>query len=71
VEGHVRRGRRGGDVIAGRAVTTSPASAGTYVTLSGSGSSWASVALQQWAQDLEPNGLTVNFNPDGSAAGRG
>jgi ABC-type phosphate transport system substrate-binding protein len=51
--------------------TTSPASAGTYVTLSGSGSSWASVALQQWAQDLEPDGLTINFNPDGSAAGRG
>ncbi len=51
--------------------TTSPAEAGTYVTLSGSGSSWASVALQQWAQDLQPNGLTVNFNPDGSAAGRG
>jgi ABC-type phosphate transport system substrate-binding protein len=51
--------------------TTSSASAGTYETLSGSGSSWASVALQQWAQDLEPDGLTVNFNPDGSAAGRG
>jgi len=51
--------------------TTSTASAGTYVTLSGSGSSWASVALQQWAEDLEPDGLTVNFNPDGSAAGRG
>jgi ABC-type phosphate transport system substrate-binding protein len=49
----------------------SPASAGTYATLSGSGSSWAAVALDQWAQDLEPNGLTVNFNEDGSAAGRG
>jgi ABC-type phosphate transport system substrate-binding protein len=51
--------------------TASPASAGTYATLSGSGSSWASVALEQWAEDLEPNGLTINFNPDGSAAGRG
>jgi ABC-type phosphate transport system substrate-binding protein len=50
---------------------SSPASAGTYATLSGSGSSWAAVALDQWAQDLEPNGLTVNFNEDGSAAGRG
>ncbi len=49
----------------------SPASAGTYATLSGSGSSWAAVALDQWAQDLQPNGLTVNFNEDGSAAGRG
>ena len=50
---------------------TGTASAGTYATLSGSGSSWAAVALQQWAEDLQPNGLTVNFNPDGSAAGRG
>ena len=50
---------------------TSAANAGTYTTLSGSGSSWASVALQQWAEDLAANGLTVNFNPDGSASGRG
>jgi ABC-type phosphate transport system substrate-binding protein len=50
---------------------TSPAVAGTYATISGSGSSWASVALQQWAQDLAPDGLTINFNPDGSASGRG
>ncbi len=45
--------------------------ASTYATLSGSGSSWASVALTQWALDLQPNGLAVNFDPDGSAAGRG
>ncbi len=51
--------------------TVSPAWAGSYTTLSGSGSSWASVALQEWAQDLQPDGLTINFNPDGSAAGRG
>ena len=50
---------------------SSPASAGTYATLSGSGSSWAAVALNQWAEDLAPNGLTINFNEDGSASGRG
>ena len=50
---------------------SSPASAGTYATLSGSGSSWAAVALNQWAEDLAPDGLTVNFNEDGSASGRG
>jgi len=50
---------------------SSSASAGSFTTLSGSGSSWASVALAQWAQDVQPNGLTVNFNPDGSASGRG
>jgi ABC-type phosphate transport system substrate-binding protein len=72
--------RRRGPVWAGVTVflamlallaTCSPASAGSYVTLSGSGSSWASVALDEWAQDVQPNGLTVNFNPDGSASGRG
>ena len=31
---------------------SSPASAGTYMTLSGSGSSWAAVALDQWARDV-------------------
>jgi ABC-type phosphate transport system substrate-binding protein len=50
---------------------SSPASAGTYATLNGSGSSWAAVALNQWAQDLYPDGLVVNFNEDGSASGRG
>jgi len=50
---------------------TSPAMASGYETLSGSGSSWAAVALIQWANDLAPNGLTVNFLADGSATGRG
>jgi phosphate transport system substrate-binding protein len=47
-----------------------PADAATYVAISGSGSSWSAVALDQWQQDLRPNGLVVNYNPDGSAAGR-
>jgi ABC-type phosphate transport system substrate-binding protein len=46
------------------------ASAGSYVAISGSGSSWSSVALDQWSENLRANGLVVNFNPDGSAAGR-
>ena len=48
-----------------------PAEAGSFVSVSGSGSSWASVAIDQWAQDVRPNGIVVNYNPDGSAAGRG
>ncbi len=49
----------------------SPALAQTaYTAISGSGSSWSSVALMQWAENLHPNGITINFNPDGSAAGR-
>ena len=37
-----------------------PANAATYVAISGSGSSWSAVALDQWQQDLRPNGLVVN-----------
>lgn len=42
----------------------------TYVEINGSGSTWSSVALEQWAQNLHADGLTIQFNPDGSAAGR-
>ena len=49
----------------------SPAMASTnYAAINGSGSTWSSVALDQWAQNLHANGITINFNPDGSAAGR-
>ena len=41
-----------------------------YTAISGSGSSWSSVALLQWAQTLRADGIVINFNPDGSAAGR-
>ena len=46
------------------------ATQGGYVAISGSGSSWSSVAMDQWAENLHPNGIVINFNPDGSAAGR-
>jgi ABC-type phosphate transport system substrate-binding protein len=54
----------------GLAVAPRPAAASTYTSISGSGSSWASVALDQWSSNVRPNGLVVNYNPDGSAAGR-
>ena len=46
------------------------ATQGGYVAISGSGSSWSSVAMDQWAENLHPNGIVINYNPDGSAAGR-
>ena len=49
---------------------TSVENAGNYVTINGSGSSWSEVALDQWSQDVQSQGITVNFNPDGSAQGR-
>jgi len=45
-------------------------SAGSYIAISGSGSTWSAVALSQWAENLHANGISINFNPDGSAAGR-
>ena len=41
------------------------------MAISGSGSSWSSVAIDLWSQAVRSNGLVVNYNPDGSAAGRG
>jgi phosphate transport system substrate-binding protein len=41
-----------------------------YDAVSGSGSSWASIAIDQWSQAVRQNGLVVNYNTDGSAAGR-
>jgi ABC-type phosphate transport system substrate-binding protein len=55
---------------AGLVAAATPAQAGNYVSISGSGSSWASVAIDQWGQDVRPSGIVVNYNPDGSAAGR-
>jgi ABC-type phosphate transport system substrate-binding protein len=50
--------------------TAGLASTGSYIAINGSGSTWASVALTQWAENLHPDGISINFNPDGSAAGR-
>ena len=46
------------------------ASARSFVAISGSGSSFSSVAIEVWAADVRPQGLVVNYNPDGSDAGR-
>jgi ABC-type phosphate transport system substrate-binding protein len=55
--------------IAGGAGAAS-ASPARFAVINGSGSSYAALALDQWARDVQPSGLTVNYNPDGSAAGR-
>jgi ABC-type phosphate transport system substrate-binding protein len=52
------------------ALPRASADAASYAAISGSGSSWSSVAIDQWAEDVRTNGLVVNYNPDGSAAGR-
>jgi ABC-type phosphate transport system substrate-binding protein len=54
----------------GLLLTHGVANAGGYETIEGSGSSWAYIAISQWINDVAPHGLTVNYNPDGSAQGR-
>jgi ABC-type phosphate transport system substrate-binding protein len=56
--------------IATLGTSAAPAGAASHVPISGSGTSWASIAIDQWAQDVRPSGIVVNYNPDGSAAGR-
>jgi phosphate transport system substrate-binding protein len=46
------------------------AAADTYASISGSGSTWSQVALDQWSKDVKQNGITVNYNGTGSSAGR-
>ena len=55
----------------GVAVAAVGSASGAYATIDGSGSSWQAVAIDQWAEDLGSDRLTVTYNPDGSAAGRG
>ena len=55
----------------GAAAAATAARSTSFAEVSGSGSPWQSVAIDQWAEDVQPEGLTVIFNPDGSAAGRG
>src|SRR5690348_1538946 len=51
-------------------IPTGSANAGSFVPVAGSGSSFAAIAINQWALDVRPRGLIVNYNPDGSDAGR-
>jgi phosphate transport system substrate-binding protein len=51
-------------VVAG----ATPASAG--VAIDGAGSTWSEVALQQWRADVARQGLAVNYQGNGSTAGR-
>jgi ABC-type phosphate transport system substrate-binding protein len=47
-------------------VTGSPAS---YETINGSGSTYEYTVLSQWINEVASKGLTVTYNPDGSAQG--
>ncbi|MFM7059676.1 MAG: phosphate ABC transporter substrate-binding protein PstS [Actinomycetes bacterium] len=40
------------------------------VTVDGAGSTWSSIAVTQWAADVARQGLSINFQANGSTAGR-
>lgn len=49
---------------------TAKAEAPNYVSVTGSGSTWSQVALDQWSRDVRRNGIVVNYTGNGSSAGR-
>jgi ABC-type phosphate transport system substrate-binding protein len=46
------------------------ASAATYVTIDGSGSTWSANAIDDWATNIAQYGITVNYTGNGSTSGR-
>jgi ABC-type phosphate transport system substrate-binding protein len=46
------------------------AQATAYTSIVGAGSTYAYPALNQWATNLESQGLSISYTPNGSAAGR-
>jgi len=67
--------RRAGAALGGAALLVFAAATGAQATTShaliqGSGSSWASNAVNQWIADVQANGLQVVFTANGSAQGR-
>lgn len=46
------------------------AQAGTGVTVTGAGSTWSQIALDQWRADVAHYGLNINYSGVGSSAGR-
>ncbi|MGW2931921.1 phosphate ABC transporter substrate-binding protein PstS [Streptomyces sp. NPDC001156] len=47
-----------------------PATAASYVPISGAGSTWSQNALDQWRANVRQYGMTVNYNGTGSSDGR-
>lgn len=47
-----------------------PASAASYVPVSGAGSTWSQNALDQWRRNVNQYGMTINYAGTGSSDGR-
>jgi phosphate transport system substrate-binding protein len=64
-----------GAVLLGLAVIVpwfpaAPAHAASYTTINGAGSTWSAIAIDQWQADVARQGIPVNYNAQGSTAGR-
>jgi ABC-type phosphate transport system substrate-binding protein len=71
------RGRRAAAVLAVVAMlglltfgSAQQARATTYTSIVGAGSTYAYPALNQWATNLQSQGVSISYTPNGSAAGR-
>jgi phosphate ABC transporter phosphate-binding protein len=49
---------------------TAPATATSFTTINGAGSTWVYIAINQWQADVARQGIPVNFQANGSTAGR-
>jgi phosphate ABC transporter phosphate-binding protein len=47
-----------------------PVGATAYVPVYGEGSSWSANAIDQWIQDVQPDGMRVSYTANGSTTGR-
>jgi phosphate transport system substrate-binding protein len=57
--------------LGGVAATSQAAQAVVYTPISGTGSTWSQNALDQWRKNVAANyGMTINYNGEGSSAGR-
>jgi len=52
------------------ALSAGSARAANYVPVSGAGSSWSANAIDQWRRNVNQQGLTINYAPNGSTDGR-
>jgi phosphate ABC transporter phosphate-binding protein len=57
-------------IIATWAPTAPAASATSYTTINGAGSTWSAIAIAQWQADVARQGIPVNYSAQGSTAGR-
>jgi ABC-type phosphate transport system substrate-binding protein len=57
-------------LYAGVIAPAQPASAAAFAPITGSGSTWSYPAIHAWIDSLNTQGMTINYQPNGSAGGR-